>query len=966
MHRFSLFLHVLLWSSIGLVAQDVDVNLYRTVDGSFNNLANPQWGSAGENLLRFVPAAYADGMSAPSGADRPNPRVVSNSLFEQSGLLNDPLQLSDFCWVFGQFIDHDIGFTPDGSEFLPIPVPAGDPWFDPANSGQSIIPMMRNAFDPASGNAPSNPRAHPNVVTAFIDGSAVYGSNDEMATWLRTFVDGKLKTSAGGRMLPFNTLTGEYDAPIDPNAPHVDNPVGLSDKLYVAGDVRVNENPLLAAFHALFHLEHNYQCDRLKEKHPDWTDEQLYQHARKIVGGLIQSIVYDEWLPAMGVPMEAYTGYDPTIQPQLMEVFTAAAFRLGHTLLNGNLQRMDNEGEIIPEGNLALRDAFFNPMVIPQVGGIDVYLKGMAAQNQQRFDARVIDDVRNFLFGPPGSGGLDLAAININRGRERGLPGFNAVRQAFGLAPYLAFVQLNSNPEVSAKLASLYNAPDYADPWVGLLAERAASGGLLGPTLNTILNRQFTILRDGDRFYYENDPVLSEEEKAMIRKTTFHDIIMRNTGIKLMQDNVFLMEPHDEICANMTSDVIGWVQLEDGRPVQQVDAYLQVAGNQLDTFTNDAGNFVFEGMPACSVDTLNLDKNDDPLNGVSTLDMLMIARHILGVEYLNSPYKVIAGDVNFSGTVSTMDLISMRRVILSIDTAFTSGKSWRFIPSDFDFTNDLNPFADDFPTAMNFDILSQDQDLNFTAVKLGDVNGSVDLPGSQPNGLETRAEPIVLQGTDRAFEAGDRFTLYLHSDQLEMLRALQFTLEADPAFLRLDGLKEQGLLRAEDVGLFPGEGALTAAWISPEGSPEDRDAVCALEWTALRSGHLMDVLSLSDRRTRTEAVDEDGQRRPVLLHFREANSLAGPDPEGLMLYQNQPNPFARQTTIPFFLSRAARVSVQITDAAGNTVWTRIADFPAGMHNLSVGEKELPAAGVYFYRLKAGEQMHTRRMVLARP
>lgn len=949
----------------GLLAQPVDVDLYRTIDGSFNNLTHPEWGSAGENLLRFAPADYSDGMSAPAGADRPNPRHISNVLFSQSNPINDPMQLSDFCWVFGQFIDHDIGFTPDGNEFMPIPVPAGDTWFDPANSGQALIPMMRNAFDPATGTGPGNPRAHPNVITAYLDGSAVYGSNDEMATWLRTFEDGKLKTSAGGTMLPFNTTTGEYDAPLDPDAPHVDDPVGLSDKLYVAGDVRVNENPLLIAFHAVFHLEHNYQCDRLREERPDWTDEQLYQHARKIVGGLIQSIVYDEWLPVMGVDIPEYRGYDPAVNPQLMELFTGAAFRLGHTLLNGNLQRMDNEGNIVPEGNLPLRHAFFNPLIIPQSGGMDVFLKGMAAQNQQQFDALVVDDIRNFLFGPPGSGGLDLASININRGRERGLPSFNDVRQALGLPRYLAFVQMNPDPEIYAKLIALYGTPDRADLWVGLLAERAENGALFGPTLNAILSRQFTALRDGDRFYYENDPVLSDAEKAMIRETTFHDIIMRNTGIKLMQDNVFLMKPHEVICDYMTADVIGWVKQDDDTPVGNVEAFLQVSGAMLDTLTNDQGNFSFKSMPACSVDTLNLRKLDEPINGVSTLDMILISQHILGLKQLDSPYKLIAADVNYSGNVSTLDLVIIRRIILSVDSEFPEGETWRFIPLNFEFSDPDDPFADDFPTAMDFDILSQNQDLNFVGIKLGDVNNSVDL--SRAGRLEPRGEPVVLNAVDRRFEAGETVALVLQSDEGAALKGLQFTLEVDPAYLHLEQLGERGLVAGESAALFPAEGALTAAWVADANDRPDNARLMALQLKALRAGRLSEVISLSNRRTFTEAVDESLRRRPVLLHFREEGAVAGdPGSAEIMLYQNQPNPFARQTNIPFYLPEPANVRLQITDLAGQTVLVREAEFGAGMQQWHLDQAELPAAGAYFYKVQVGESVYTRRMILAGP
>ena len=548
-----ILLSICLITLVNLLYAQVNEQEYRTYDGSMNNFDNPDWGSAGVNLLRVTTVGYEDGISTPAGADRPNPRTVSNSIFAQESLINDPLSLSDFCWVWGQFIDHDIGITTEShTEPAMISVPAGDPWFDPLGSGQVIIPMMRNIHDEATGTDEFNPRQHPNLITAFIDASGVYGSDQERADWLRTFEGGKLKVSEGN-LPPFNTVTGEFADAIDPDAPGMDNPTGISEKIFVAGDIRAGENPLLLSFHTLFVREHNRLCDELVVEHPDWTDEELYQHARKIVGGLIQAVVYEEWLPAMGVNLPPYTSYNPNQNPGLMNVFTAAAFRLGHTLLNSNIRRVDNTGATIPEGDLLLRDGFFNPFVMIETGDIDPFLKGMAIQTQQMLDPKVVNDVRNFLFGPPGAGGLDLASININRGRERGLADFNTIRENFGLEEYQFFQQINSDASIFTKLLSLYQDINDIDPWVGMLCEEPMPGALFGETIMEIMKVQFLGLRDGDRFYYENDPVLTAAEKAEIKSTSLHDIIMRNTSISLMQDNVFSSMPHESICENMTT-----------------------------------------------------------------------------------------------------------------------------------------------------------------------------------------------------------------------------------------------------------------------------------------------------------------------------------------------------------------------------------------------------------------------------
>ncbi|MBX2870562.1 MAG: hypothetical protein KTR30_00625 [Saprospiraceae bacterium] len=674
--------------SLFAFGQVTDTDNYRTYDGSSNNLVETDWGAVGTNLLRLVPVAYVDSISAPAGPDRTNPRTISNSLFAQDSPINDPLSLSDFCWVFGQFLDHDLGITPDGEESALIKVPTGDPHFDPLGMGQAVIPMHRNVFDPTTGTGVDNPRQHPNMITAYIDGSAVYGSDQERADWLRSFEGGKLKTSTGN-LLPFNTEDGEFLAEVTEEAPEMDNATRISEKLYVAGDVRANENPLLLSFHTLFVREHNRLCDELAIKHPDWNDEALYQYARKLVGGLIQSIVYDEWLPAMGVDLDVYQGYRSDVNPQLTNIFTAAAFRLGHTLLNGTIRRIADNGEVIEEGNLSLQDAFFNPFVFIETGDIDPFFKGMATQIQQSMDPKLINDVRNFLFGPPGAGGLDLAAININRGRERGLPDFNTVRAAIGLPTYDFFQQINSNAGVFTRLLSMYADINDIDPWVGMLAEKPMPGALFGETIMSIIKYQFTTLRDGDRFFYLVDPILSEADKDWIKQTSLHDVIMNNTSITLMQDNVFSAMPHSEICANMTANIEGVVTTESGAPIADVDLSLKILDEDAYGFTTSLeGDYYFTDLYSCQVDELSIEKNDLITNGVTTVDLILIQQHILGIRLLPTPYKIIAADIDGNDFVSTIDLVFLRRAILGIDASFPNeNTSWRFVSADYKFAN---------------------------------------------------------------------------------------------------------------------------------------------------------------------------------------------------------------------------------------------------------------------------------------
>lgn len=514
---------------------------FRSINGFGNNKENPSLGMAHGNLPRICPANYADGISTLDVEGKSNPRTISNIVCSQDDQIFDQMNLSDYVWVFGQFIDHDIVEVADGEEFSPIIVPGDDQFFTPG----SIIPMSRSQFVEGTGSDVNNPRAYTNEITAFIDGSAIYGSSESVSNGLRSFQNGKLKVSEGN-LLPWNTINGEFNSIIDPNAPFMASG-GISDKLFLAGDARANENILLASMHTLFVREHNRICDELLQENPAWSDEIIFQLARKEVGAILQSIVYNEWLPAMGVLLPEYQGYDASTDPSVSNLFSAAAFRVGHTLLSTNIIRMNNEGLELGLGSLSLKDAFFNPIEIPFAGGIDPLLKGMAQQVQQKMDAKVVEDVRNFLFGSPDAGGLDLAAININRGRERGLPNYNDIRTYFGLPRLNSFAELTSDIDASILLSGVYDSIDEVDAWVGLVSEDPLNGTIFGQLLTLILEDQFIRLRDGDRYFYLNDPYFAQEKQIEISQTRLSDLVSRNTSLTAIQEDLFFAVPHEEI-----------------------------------------------------------------------------------------------------------------------------------------------------------------------------------------------------------------------------------------------------------------------------------------------------------------------------------------------------------------------------------------------------------------------------------
>ena len=372
----------------------------QSLDGTGNNVAYPEWGSTVEQFVRLSPAAYADGLSSMSGTDRPNERLISNRIFASpTGGITNARDMSGFVYAWGQFLDHDLTLSDSAlpAELISIAIPAGDPWFDPAGTGAKTMPNLRTAYDPATGT--STPRQQVNSLTAFVDGSQIYGSDATRAAAVREFAGGRLKSSAGN-LLPFNTAGL-------PNAT-----IGLTPdaELYLAGDVRANENPQLLALHTLFVREHNRLAAEAAARNPGWIDEQLYQYARRLVIAELQDITYTEFLPAIlgqGTPaavvLQSYRGYRPNVDPGISTEFATAAYRFGHSLLGEEVGFLDNQGNEVRDP-LSLRDSFFNVAVVSATG-IDPILKYLASDRAQEMDAVVIDDVRNFLFGAPGQGG---------------------------------------------------------------------------------------------------------------------------------------------------------------------------------------------------------------------------------------------------------------------------------------------------------------------------------------------------------------------------------------------------------------------------------------------------------------------------------------------------------------------------------------------------------------------------------
>ncbi len=506
---------------------DKPLTEFRAIDGYGNNINHPEWGSSNQAFIRKAPSAYTDSLNTPAGETRPSARKISYDIFTQIESHPNPQGASNFLWLWGQFVDHDIDLTAgpnEGEEELfNIPVPTGDMYFDPNSDGDKWIMLTRSGF--ASGTGVSGiPRQQVNLITAFLDASMVYGSDPSRNQYLRK-EGGKLKMT-GDSLLPLNDGS-------QPNAG------GNSTDLYVAGDVRANENMALTSLHNLFVREHNRLVDEIKNNHPDWNDEMLYQHAKAIIEGQVQAITFNEFLPQL-LGQHAFKKqmeYRKNVNPQISNLFATAAYRLGHTLLDNMLYRFEKNGDEYEHGNMPLQYAFFNPEEYAVTNNLEAVFRGMAGSHAEAMDTKMVTSVQNFLFGQPGSGGFDLASLNIQRGRDHGLGDYNSVREIYHLKKFTNFSQITDDFELQQQLENLYSTPDNIDLFVGGLAEKTVKKSMLGQLFKKILKEQFSRIRSGDRFWYSQR--LPKKLVKKINRIRLSDIIKRNSHITHLQPNIF-------------------------------------------------------------------------------------------------------------------------------------------------------------------------------------------------------------------------------------------------------------------------------------------------------------------------------------------------------------------------------------------------------------------------------------------
>ncbi|MBK8493357.1 MAG: T9SS type A sorting domain-containing protein [Saprospirales bacterium] len=401
--------------------------------------------------------------------------------------------------------------------------------------------------------------------------------------------------------------------------------------------------------------------------------------------------------------------------------------------------------------------------------------------------------------------------------------------------------------------------------------------------------------------------------------------------------------------------VAGAVATETEAGVQGVN--VEVNGGIFSQFTDLSGNYTFNLVAGGDYTvTPMLDLN--PSNGVTTWDLVLISRHILGIQPLDSPYKMIAADANKSNSVTTLDMVHIRKVILQIEPGFPNNTSWRFVDKDFVFPNPANPFAATFPEVINYNNLTAD-DLNadFVAVKVGDVNGSAatSLNGDVEDRTFNGSMNIDVQ--DQQLKAGKTYTVDFTAEAIDLL-GYQFTLNYNTEAIEIQNLVA-GVAGEENFGMLLEEGVLTTSWnVSEARALAQGEVLFSLVVKANADVALSEVFGVSSTYTAAEAYGADGVPMAIGMMFN------GTEATGFALYQNVPNPFKGETVIGFTLPEASTATLTVMDVSGKVLVTVAGEYAKGYNEVRLGSGETSfATGVLYYQLDTPTHSATKKMVI---
>lgn len=405
--------------------------------------------------------------------------------------------------------------------------------------------------------------------------------------------------------------------------------------------------------------------------------------------------------------------------------------------------------------------------------------------------------------------------------------------------------------------------------------------------------------------------------------------------------------------------IFGIIATETEVPVQDVEVQLSGSVQNME-FSDNNGIYNFLELEEGNDFTVTPRMDGNDRLGVTTFDLILIRKHILGSQPLDSPYKIIAADANRSQSITVLDLIKLQKLILGIDIELEDNTSWRFVDASFNFPDASQPWSTQIPAVININNLDREfYDGNFIAVKVGDVNNSVKPATIAASEVRTKPDQVFLDLAMNAFNLGDQIAVPVSFKALQDLEGFQFGLKYDRSVLSLQDI-DLGQLSAQNLAWFEQEGLLTSSWYQNDQTMDPDQPLFTLYFEALASDKLSNHLQLTSRITPVEAYRKEGSLLDIALRFNDGVE----EQQSFELFQNWPNPVGEETYISFFVPQAVQGQLLITDQNGAVLKRFTGEFGMGKHTQRLVTSDLPN-GVLYYTFESEDFAQTRKMVIIR-
>ena len=431
---------------------------------------------------------------------------------------------------------------------------------------------------------------------------------------------------------------------------------------------------------------------------------------------------------------------------------------------------------------------------------------------------------------------------------------------------------------------------------------------------------------------------------------------------------IVLQEGVEDQCdeAGMIVTISGQARTEDFETIDEALVLMSSSAPEVDgqMMTAQDGNYVFSNLPIGFDYEIEAEKDGDYTNGVSTLDLVLIQRHVLGFDEFESPYKVIASDIDNNEKVSATDIVALRKLVLGITPQYPNGQtSWRFVDARQEFNDVSNPWPYDESISFN-DINSNKSYMDLVAVKIGDVNSSATYNVNGTETTETRSSKTMTFLTN-AFDVakGSQVKLPIYAQDFEEIIGYQFTIEFDAEKLNFNGY-EMGALIVSDKNFALNrldQGIVTTSWTEIEPmTVADDEPLFYLSFTAHQGGYIGDLIDFTSRITDAEVYDAGLNVHGVDLSLRGSDNEILTD--GLTVKQNRPNPFRNTTEILFTIDNDSPVTLTVLDMAGKVLKKVTSNYTAGSHTITLDTETIAASGVLYYRIDADQGSVVRKMI----